>query len=142
MDIVSHISDNRYEVVGMIGNASSPDIDKWVNARAYWYDTMREKMYLRQIDMSLDDEAAKDLEDELGTLEYFFSKRGGLQIMDKAEIRKQTGKSPDFADAACYACADLGFDPTLEESKLRVGDEYSMGLEDILEAWESQISPL
>jgi hypothetical protein len=136
------MSDNRYDVVGMIGNASSPDIDKWVNARAYWYDTMREKMYTGQLDLSLEDSADKDLEEELGSLEYFFSKRGGLQIMDKAEIRKQTGKSPDFADAACYACADLGYDPSTEEAKLKPGEEYSMGLEDILAEWEMQISPL
>ena len=65
-----------------------------------------------------------------------------LQLMDKTEIRKQTGKSPDFADAACYACADLGYDPTSDASKLRVGDEYDMGIDDILDAWEMQISPL
>lgn len=142
MDVVAHMSDNRYEVVGMIGNASSPDIDKWVNARAYWYDTMREKMYTRKLDLDPGEEGAKELEDELGSLQYFFSKRGGLQIMDKTEIRKETGKSPDFADAACYACADLGYDPTTEEAKLRPGDEYSMGLEDILYEWEREISPL
>jgi len=142
MDMVAHISDNRYEVIGMVGNAASPDLDKWVNARAVWYDTMREKMYTGQLDLDKTDDHARDLEDELGSLEYFFSKRGGLQLMDKTEIRKKTGKSPDFADAACYACADLGYDPTEEQSKLRVGDEYDMGIDDILDAWEMQISPL
>lgn len=142
IDMVAHMSDNRYDVVGMIGNAASPDIDKWVNARAYWYDTMREKMYTGQIDLSIEDSADRDLEEELGSLEYFFSKRGGLQIMDKTEIRKQTGKSPDFADAACYACADLGYDPATDEAKLKPGEEYSMGMEDILADWEMQISPL
>lgn len=142
MDMVAHISDNRYEVIGMVGNAASIDLDKWVNARAVWYDTMREKMFTGQIDLDPTDEHARDLEDELGMLEYFFSKRGGLQIMDKTEIRKVTGKSPDFADAACYACADLGYDPTAEEAKLKPGEEFSMGLEDILAEWEMQISPL
>jgi len=142
MDIVSRISDNRYDVIGMIGNAASPDLDKWVNARAVWYDTMREKMYTGKIDLDPTDSHARDLEDELAMLEYFFSKRGGLQLMDKTEIRKITGKSPDFADAACYACADLGYDPSLEEAKLKPGEEYSMGLEDILADWEMSISPL
>lgn len=139
IDMVSHMSDNRYEVIGMIGNERSPDIDKWANARAYWYDTMREKMYRERIDL---DPLDRDLEDELGDLEYFFTKRGGLQLEDKAEIRKRTGKSPDFSDAACYACADLGYDPAEDEAKLRPGEEFSMGMEDILYDWEMQISPL
>jgi hypothetical protein len=139
IDMVNHISDGRYTVVGMLGNAASPDLDKWANARAYWYDTMREKMYMYKIDL---DPRDRDLEDELGDLEYFFSKRGGLQIEDKAEIRKRTGKSPDFSDAACYACADLGYNVEDPTATLKIGEEYSMGLEDILADWEMQISPL
>ena len=142
IDLVSHISDNRYETIGIIGNAASPDLDKWVNARAYYYDMMREKMYTGQIDLDPTDSHSRDLEDELGMLQYFFSKRGGLQIMDKTEIRKETGKSPDFADAAMYACADLGYDPAEDSAKLRPGEEFSMGMEDILAEWEMSISPL
>jgi hypothetical protein len=139
IDMVARISDNRYEVIGMIGNAASPDIDKWANARAYWYDNLREKMFGYQVDI---DPLDKDLEDELGNLEYFFAKRGGLQLEDKAEIRKRTGKSPDFSDAAVYAAADLGYDPKEDAAKLKPGEEYNMGLEDILDQWEMQISPL
>jgi hypothetical protein len=139
IDMVAAISDNRYEVVGMIGNAASPDIDKWVNARAYWYDNLRERMFMGEIDI---DPLDRDLEDELGMLQYFFSKRGGLQLMDKTEIRKETGKSPDFADAAVYAATDLGYDPKEDAAKLKPGEEYSMGMEDILDGWEMQISPL
>lgn len=139
IDMVSLMSDNRYDVIGMIGNAASPDIDKWANARAYWYDTMREKMYNYKIDL---DPTDRELEDELGDLEYFFTKRGGLQLEDKSEIRKRTGKSPDFSDAACYACAELGYDPATEEAKLKPGEEYSLGMEDILMDWELSISPL
>jgi hypothetical protein len=138
VDMVAHQSDNRYETIGMVGNAASPDLDKWVNARAYWYDTMREKMYNHQIDISIEDDK---LEDELGDLEYFFSKRGGVQIESKDEIIKRTGKSPDFADAACYACADIP-DPTAPESKLQPGEEYSLGLEDFMMEMEMTISPL
>ena len=139
IDMVARISDNRYETIGMIGNAASPDIDKWANARAYWYDNLREKMYTHKIDIDIKD---KDLEDELGDLEYFFAKRGGLQLEDKAEIRKRTGKSPDYSDAAVYAAADLGYDPTTEEAKLKIGEEWSAGLEEFMEEWEMEISPL
>lgn len=139
IDMVNAICDNRYDTIGMIGNAASPDIDKWANARAYWYDNLREKMYNFQIDIDVED---KDLENELGDVEYFFAKRGGLQLEDKAEIRKRTGKSPDFSDAAVYAAADLGYDPSTEEAKLKIGEEWSVQAEDFLAEWESQISPL
>lgn len=139
VDMVAHQSDNRYETIGMIGNASSPDIDKWINARAYWFDNMREKMFKQELDIDFED---SHLEDELGDLEYFFAKRGSLQIESKDEIIKRTGKSPDFADAACYACADLGIDPADPVSKLTPGEEYSLGFEDMLYDWETSISPL
>jgi hypothetical protein len=139
VDMVAEQSDNRYETIGLVGNASSPDLDKWINARAYWYDDMRERMWKGQIDITIED---KNLEDELGDLEYFFAKRGALQIESKDEIIKRRGKSPDFADAACYACAVLGVDPADPIAKLKPGEEYSMAMEDMLEIWETQISPL
>jgi hypothetical protein len=139
VDMVAEQSDNRYETIGLVGNASSPDLDKWINARAYWYDDMRERMWKGQIDITIED---KNLEDELGDLEYFFAKRGALQIESKDEIIKRRGKSPDFADAACYACAVLGVDPADPIAKLKPGEEYSMAMEDMLELWETQISPL
>lgn len=138
VDMVAHQSDNRYETIAMIGNASSPDLDKWLNARAYWYDNMRERMFKGEIDITFEDKA---LEDELGDVEYFFAKRGSLQIESKDDIIKRRGKSPDFADAAVYACAELGIDPTAPESKLSPGEEYSYGLEELLYDYETTISP-
>jgi len=139
VDMVADQSDNRFETIGLIGNESSPDIDKWVNARAYWYDDMRERMFTGKIDADIED---KFLEDELGDLEYFFGKRGNLQIESKDDIIKRRGKSPDFADAACYACAQIGVNPEDPISKLTPGQEYSLGFEDMLYSWETVISPL
>lgn len=139
VDMVAEQSDNRYETIGLIGNSAGGDIDKWVNARAFWYDDMRERMYKGQIDTDFEDE---HLEDELGDLEYKFAKRGSLQIESKDEIIKRSGKSPDFADAACYACARLGIDPEDPTAKLTPGEEYSLGFEDMLYDWETSISPL
>jgi hypothetical protein len=138
VDMVAEQSDNRYETIGMVGNAASPDLDKWINARAYWYDDMRERMFKHQIDISIEDD---NLEDELGDLEYLFSKRGSLQIESKDEIIKRSGKSPDFADAAMYACAMIP-DPTEDVNKLRPGETYEMGFEDIFFDWETQIGPM
>jgi hypothetical protein len=82
------------------------------------------------------------LEDELGDLEYFFGKRGNLQIESKDDIIKRRQKSPDYADAACYACAQTGVNPADPISKLTPGQEYSLGFEDMLYSWETVISPL
>lgn len=139
VDMVAHQSDNRFETIGLIGNEASPDIDKWVNARAYWFDDMREQMYTGLLDIDIND---KVLEDELGDIEYFFAKRGSLQIESKDDIIKRRGKSPDFGDAACYACARLGINPADPVSKLKIGEEYSLAMEDLLYDWETTISPL
>jgi hypothetical protein len=139
VDMVADQSDNRIETIGLFGNESSPDIDKWVNARAYWYDNMRERMYTGHIDIDIEDRV---LEDELGDLEYFFGKRGNLQIESKDDIIKRRQKSPDYADAACYACAQIGVNPEDPISKLTPGQEYSLGFEDMLYQWETVISPL
>lgn len=139
VDMVAHMSDNRYETIGLVGNAASPDLDNWVNARAFWYDDVRERMFKGEIDISIEDDV---LEDELGDIEYLFGKKsGGLQIESKDDIIKRRNKSPDFADAFIYACARIGIDPALPESKLRPGEEYNMGFEDMFYDWETQISP-
>lgn len=139
VDRVAELSDGRFETVGMVGNASSPDIDLWLNARAYWFDDLRERMYKGEIDTTWED---RELEDELGDLQYKFSNRGAIQIESKDDIRKRINKSPDFADAAVYAAAQTGVDPTDPISKFKLGEEYSLGLEDFLQEEEMWISPL
>lgn len=139
-DILPRISDGRFDVVGMIGNGASPDLDQWINIRAYWWDNVRARMDRGEIDMDPED---IDLKNELGDVDYHFKNaRNALQVEKKDDIKQRTGKSPDFADAFIYACADTMVDPTSPEAKLKPGEEYSMGLEDILAEWEMQISPL
>jgi hypothetical protein len=140
MDIVTYKSESRFETIGIIGNGASPDIDKWINARAYFYDNMRERMANGEIDIDIND---VDLQEELGSLEYHFNNnRTSLQIEKKEEIRLKTGKSPDFADAAMYACAELLIDPTDPVSKLKPGETFEVDPSEWLFEWESQISPL
>jgi hypothetical protein len=138
-DRVAQLSDARFETVGMIGIAQSPDLDLWLNARAYWYDNVRERMYAGEIDISIED---RELEDELGNLEYKFTNRGAIQIESKDDIKARVGKSPDYADAMIYACAFTGVNPEDPQSKFKVGEEYSLGLEDFLDEEEMWISPL
>lgn len=137
-DQLVKLSLNEYEIVGMTGNGQSPDIDKWANSRAWWFDTLREKMFSHKIDMDFEDTVLKS---ELEGIQYKFTKRGAIQIESKDEMRARKVKSPDFADAAMYACADLGFDPTDPASKLQVGDNFMVSLEEALYGMEMQISP-
>jgi hypothetical protein len=140
VDFVAKGSENRFVTIGIVGNAASPDLDKWLNARAYYYDTMREHMRNGKIDL---DDADTTLAKELGELEYHFKNaRNSLQIASKEEIRLKTGKSPDYADAALYACLDPGIDVTDPANHARPGDTIEMAAEDFLAEMESQISPL
>jgi len=139
-EMVANKSENRFETIGIIGNAHPSDPDKWLNTRAEMYDTIRERMLNGGIDIDEDD---RDMIDELGDLEYHFkNSRSVLQVASKEEIRAKTGKSPDFADAAAYAAMDLAIDPTDPVSKLRPGDEYEISLAEMFSEMESIISPM
>ena len=91
-----------YNVVSMNGNGTTPDKRRWLNARAWWYDTMRERMALRQIDLDIED---TQLIKEMGDINYSIDK-GPIQIESKKELKKRSGASPDHLDAAVYACYD------------------------------------
>ena len=129
----------EYAVIAMYGNSASPDLKKWVNGRAFWYDTMREKMLRGLIDM---DFADKTLREELEGILYKFGKtHGGIQIESKDDMLARGVKSPDFADAAMYACADLPIDPSHPLADVPEGEAFSLGLEEMLFGEEISISP-
>jgi len=138
-EMVANKSEGRFETIGIIGNASSSDLDKWLNQRAEMYDTIRERMLNGGIDI---DEEDTNLITELGDLEYHFkNKRSALQLASKEEIRAKTGKSPDYSDAFAYASMELGFDPKDAVNKLEPGAQFETLPEDFLHAYESMISP-
>lgn len=138
-EMVANKSEGRFETIGIIGNASASDKDRWVNTRAEMYDTIRERMLNGGIDIDEDDTF---LITELGDLEYHLKNtRSALQVASKEEIRAKTGKSPDFADAAAYAAMELGFDPKDAVHKLEPGSQFETLPEEFLHAQESMISP-
>lgn len=94
----------HYRVVAMNSSGAAPDNKRWLNNRAFWYDSLREGLQLNRVQLPKHD----DLELELMAVRYKLSKHGALQIEDKAEMKKRLkGRSPDFADAVVYASADL-----------------------------------
>lgn len=104
IDQVVGLAEGRYAVISMVGNAASPNKRQWINARAWWYDSLRQALYEGHIDIDPMDEK---LIDELMSIQLKFAPSGGLQIESKDDMRKRGVKSPDFADAVVYACANL-----------------------------------
>lgn len=90
----------KYSVVQMNGAGSSPDPRRWLNARAWWYDGLREKMTAGEIDMDLDD---KELLDEARDINAEFTDRGAIKVEGKKDLKARTGGSPDHLDATVYA---------------------------------------
>lgn len=96
-----------YDIVEVQGGERSPDRRKHLNSRAYEFDMMRLGMFEGRIDLDPRDET---LFDELSSIQYEFAdgaSGGGLKIESKESMKRAGRKSPDFADAATYACMNL-----------------------------------
>lgn len=120
-------------VYSMVGNAASPDPLKWYNARAYWYDQLRQKLSDEEIDLPDVDELAE----EFGIIRYAL--RGSAMLIEsKEDMRKRGLHSPDHLDAVVYACAPIGDDSRFSpgdivtEKDLLNDDEF---LYDVIEPW-------
>lgn len=128
LDQIVRLSEGMYEVIEMRGSQPSPDRFRWANARAYWYDSLRENMAAGHVDIDIED---TKLSDELQQIQYHFKNRqGALQIESKDDMRKRGLKSPDYSDAAAYAAADLS--RTNSPYGLQPGEKFSMDVEDFL----------
>lgn len=110
VDMVTSYAGSSYTVVAMMGSAASPNKIRWYNARAFWWDDFRNRCRNEKIDLDVDDER---LMDELMSVEYKYAPNGAMLIESKDDMRKRGQKSPDLADAAIYAAADIT--PVLED---------------------------
>jgi hypothetical protein len=139
-EMVTRLAETTYDVVAMKGNAASPDRFRWANARAYWYDDLRERMFSGKIDI---DEKDEKLAEELGIVQYHFKNRlQALQIESKDDMRSRGLKSPDFADAAVYATANMDNVYNNPFGSLAPGDKFSIDAATLLGAMqESSFGP-
>ena len=129
-DRLNQLADGAYTIIEMRGSATPPDNQRWVNARAYWYDSMRESMFTRGMDIDPKDE---NLELELEQIQYHFKNRyHSLQIESKEEMEKRGVASPDFADAAVYAAADMSFVINNPLASLSAGSKFQISADDFL----------
>jgi hypothetical protein len=123
-ETVAELALTSYQVIAMKGNTPSPDRFRWANARAYWWDDLRRRMYDGKIDIDTND---PKLAEELGAVQYHFKNRlNSLQIESKDEMRSRGLKSPDFADAAVYAAADMEYLKNNPFASLAPGTKFSI----------------
>lgn len=105
VDGLMALSYGHYIVYDMHGGDKSPDNHKWWNNRAFQYDLMKTKFFGGQIDIDPKDKVLiEQLED---ILVEFKDPHGAKLIESKESMRKRGMKSPDAADAAWYAVADI-----------------------------------
>lgn len=96
-----------FSVYEMHGSASPPvnvggSVHGYGNARAYWFDQLRQAMRNRSVQIEPDQRVTDDL-----AIVFYKFKSGKLFILSKEEMRKIHGRSPDFADALAYATAPI-----------------------------------
>lgn len=118
----------------MVGNAASPNSLKWYNARAYWYDTLRERINSGELRVP----DSERLTEEFRAIRYEF-RNTAMLIESKDEMRKRGVTSPDNLDALVYACAKID-NVGIEEDRIITEDdilsEYDFDLYDgIQEPW-------
>lgn len=131
LDQINILSEGSYNVIAMRGSQTSPDLGRYVNARAYWYESTRQAMFEGKID--IDPEDAKLVDDELEQIQYHFKNRySSLQVESKDDMDRRGVKSPDFADAFIYAASDLVDVITNPLSRFGLGERVSMSPEDFL----------
>jgi hypothetical protein len=128
-----------YKVIAMIGSGRSPDTLRWLNARALYYDQMREKMQTSLLDIDPKDEK---LLDEMLMIKFKFSPKGGIQIESKDDMRSRGMKSPDNLDAAVYACAEIDALINNPYSDLEVGSTVSYDPWEIMEMDDRRGMPI
>jgi hypothetical protein len=119
-----------FTVYEMHGSASPPQdmggsVYGYGNARAYWFDQVRQKM--RNGSLKLEDEDSK-IADDFGMVFYKIV-NGRLFIIPKEEMRKEYGRSPDLADAVTYAVAPVA-------EGLQRGDVISEEAEGLADAFD------
>lgn len=124
-----HDAPSKYTLLEMNANGVTPDRKQWHNARAYWWDEFRRNLRDGKIDMDPTEKNYERVNDELMSVEYTYAKTGGLLVEAKEDMRKRGIKSPDFADAAIYASADMN---AIVNATAQPGDKVRTDAADII----------
>ena len=105
-DRLREVAGDAYWVVEMLGGMPCPEPNRYYNLRAWWYVKFQESLAAALIDIDYKD--AKLQEEMLG-IETKFPASGVQRLLleSKEDMRKRGVGSPDYADAAIYASADI-----------------------------------
>lgn len=131
-----------FSVIEMNGAAAPPleqggSVQGYGNARAYWYDKLKQGMAngSRRV---VEHEVARD---ELEGIRFNY-RTSKMYIETKEEMRKRNVKSPDYADGLVYASAEI-YDGLQDGDTMSTPAEEiaNTELEALLEAAEISISP-
>ena len=117
---LGEFSDAVYRVGAINNSTSSPDPTRWLNARAWHYDSFREAMGNGEIDLDYED---TQLREELISQTYKFSPRGAIQMTSKDEMKRSGMSSPDSLDAAVLCSIDMERFEGLQPGQVVVGVE-------------------
>jgi len=139
------LPDPWFTVYEMHGSASPPanvggSVYGFYNARAYWFDQLRQKMRNSSVKLIDPDEA---ISDDLRMV-FYSIKNGRLLIASKEDMRKEYGKSPDLADAVAYATAPVADGLQQGDILADTADGVASGLYSDEEWWaemENSIAP-
>jgi hypothetical protein len=101
--IVDRAKELKANVVGVNVSRTPKDPIRFFNLRSEGYWELRERFIAGNIDIDPFDD---DLAAQLAALKYKVNSKGQILIQSKDEIRSETGRSPDEADALMLAFLD------------------------------------
>lgn len=109
----------RFKLTRMNSSEMAPELRRWFDKRAWWYDLLREGMINGRVDLEYDG----DVKNQFNVINSSYydkgNRNGALQIESKKELRKRVGFSPDDVDAIVYSHYDPRID--LDNNKPKEG---------------------
>jgi hypothetical protein len=100
--VVDRLAELNLPLVPYNGGEAPIDKERFVNARAEDYWTLRERFEQGEVDIDPDDDK---LAAQLGSIKWGIDSRGRIKIESKDDMRKRGMPSPDRADAMAIAFA-------------------------------------
>lgn len=104
--VVDFLRSDGFEVQDLIGGSKPVENDYWEPEEAFQPHNLRAQMYyqLRQdISNRVVGKLTEGLKYELSLIRYEIATEKTVKILSKDVVKKLNGKSPDLADAICYA---------------------------------------
>ena len=127
----------KFKLVRMNGAENAPDLRRWYNKRAWWYDLLKMNMINGTVDIDFSPTTfvpKHALREQMTAINVSFwdrgTKNGALIIENKKDLRKRVGYSPDDIDAITYANYDPRVD--IDNNVPKEGTQYQ-DPEDILD---------